>query len=723
MPARLLLLTTLALLPPAGAAVRVWSVGADHKLRPDDAPAADWLPARVALDCARDECEAWQLVVRADKPTRDLALVVSELRGPGGARLQDGLEVRRVEWVDLGVPPDGKEPAGPPDLRPDPLPPVDPARDRFGLEPGRNLVFWLTLTVPPNARPGSWSGTVAAQVAGKTAATLRVEARVRRFALPAGPALQSMVGLSAGNLYRAHGVTTPADRERLIRLYFDAYLRARLGPFLYGPETLAFGPLPDSQIRWEFAGDGEVRVDFTGFDREARRYLDAPRAFSAFNFAPYLIHDSKGPDGKTVYALSFTDSKGVRLGRARADGSVNPAFDAAVVSFFRQCGAHFAEHGCLDRAVYYVTDEPAEESVEAIRTVTRLVRQADPRLRTAVTYDPNANPKLGELVEGGRSLISLWIPYTAGYSETVAAEQRRRGADYWLYDVKDYALISHSGEHNRAVFWDVWRRDAHGYLYYLSSWWGPQSVWTHPSFVLPNIGYRYLHGDGYFFYPPQREGVPEKPVLDHLVPSVRWELMREGVEDYEYLRLLERLTAAAEASAHPPAKAVSAARTALQHARGLADGIVNAAFGFPIKHLRFEPVPGWTFSTAEGWLLHHGGDGKPLRVTLPDVQDGAYTLAAQVYRDADYGGRPFSRFLLDGRPYGTSPGLKGSDLVTMGTIRAQGGSYTFDLAPAADAGVIIYQFVLKRADQPAGSLYAVRREVADAIEGLLPAGG
>ncbi|MBN1483147.1 MAG: DUF4091 domain-containing protein, partial [Chloroflexia bacterium] len=49
------------------------------------------------------------------------------------------------------------------------------------------------------------------------------------------------------------------------------------------------------------------------------------------------------------------------------------------------------------------------------------------------------------------------------------------------------------------------------------------------------------NGDGFFFYPPRRDGGS----LDYcgqnghrLVPSIRWENLRDGMEDYEYLWLL-----------------------------------------------------------------------------------------------------------------------------------------------------------------------------------------
>ena len=50
------------------------------------------------------------------------------------------------------------------------------------------------------------------------------------------------------------------------------------------------------------------------------------------------------------------------------------------------------------------------------------------------------------------------------------------------------------------------------------------------------------NGDGRFIYPPNRDVVNDKTkYLCGPVNSVRWEILREGVEDYEYFVLLEKL--------------------------------------------------------------------------------------------------------------------------------------------------------------------------------------
>ena len=52
------------------------------------------------------------------------------------------------------------------------------------------------------------------------------------------------------------------------------------------------------------------------------------------------------------------------------------------------------------------------------------------------------------------------------------------------------------------------------------------------------------NGDGRFIYPPLSASVPGKtsePVIAKPVSSIRWEMLREGIEDYEMLWLLRDL--------------------------------------------------------------------------------------------------------------------------------------------------------------------------------------
>ncbi len=705
----------------AASAADVYGVSAMQKITPQQAPDASWSAGPVALQCARNEWEAFQVVVRSRTPLAGLSLALTDLRGPRGAVLPAKLaRLYKVEWVDIAAPYEVDKPSLTPNLRPDPLVPVQPG-DAFALDAGKNLVFWVALSVPEAARPGTYSGRVEVSSNGQVLKALPVALRVRSFALPGKPLLQSMVGFAEANIYRAHGCKTPEERERIIRLYFDEYRRARLSPFLYTPGTMAFNPLPDGAIKWEFVKGpdgkptGEVNLDFATFDREGQRYFNDEQAFSAFNFFPYLWT----PQGKGI-ALVLGDRKGTVVARRNADGTVNALFDRIVVGVFRGIAAHLAAKGWLDRAIYYVTDEPTEEHLTGLKEICHLIRQADPRIRTALTYDPANRPKLAELVdEQGKSLISVWIPYCSMYNSKVAEEQRRRGADYWLYDTTVTCLIGMSAQTNRSILWDTWRRGCHGYLYYLSTWWGRDvTPWDRPSFLLPGISYRYHQGDGYFFYPPQRKYDPEQPVLDHVVPTIRWEMLREGAEDYDALMMLEDLTRRAE---QRKLKVAAEGRAALQLARVMSETMSGMVEGPSIRDLVFKPTEGWGFGLEEGWL--QGNSGK--RVDLPisfksSLPDGSYRLVLNVYDDDSYRDLPYSRFLVNGKPYASPGGIGGPANVPTETVTVKNGECDFVLSSVADKfGVILYRVGLVPVTRGEGiDLYAVRAKVADAIERL-----
>lgn len=712
-------------------ALEAYGVSAVEKITRDQEPSEAWSPGRVDLECAGNEWEAFQLAIRSDAEEH-VTISVGALSGPAGATIgSEEVRVYRVEWVDVNAPYEVDKPSENPDFQPDPLVPVlDPA-EGFAVEPGQNTVLWLSVHVAEGTPAGEYAGTVTIQPAEGAPVELAVALRVRGFSLPRRPILQSMIGLATGSIYTAHGCKSPEQREQIIRLYLDEYIRARLSPFLYAPGTMAFSPIPDAQIKWRFVKHadgtptGEVALDFEGFDREGERYLNERNAFSAFNFAPYLWIKQER-EGKKQMVLRFTDAEGTVVLREDPPGTVNPAYDTLVVNVFRGIAAHLEQKGWLDRAIYYVTDEPSESDTPELKHICELVREADPRIRTSLTYDPANRPRLAELVdENGKSLISVWIPYCSQYRESVAAEQRAKGADYWLYDVKEHCLISDTGQENRAMFWEVWDRDAEGYLYYLSTWWGREATpWVRPNFLLPEFTYKYRHGDGYFFYPPTVEVAPGEAMPDRVVPTIRWELMREGAEDYDYLRMLEGLVEQAQARGVGP---IDQGVAALGQAKAFAAQVASPANSYAIRDLQFELKEGWTAGLEEGWLHHQGGVASDLPIRIKtDLPDGPCQLVLSIYDDQEYRGRPYSRFRVNGELY-SSPGssAKGPVSVQAGTVQVKDGACEFMLSSVAEErGVIIYRVGLRRmAGGATEGLCATRSAVAEAIEALTAALG
>jgi hypothetical protein len=77
----------------------------------------------------------------------------------------------------------------------------------------------------------------------------------------------------------------------------------------------------------------------------------------------------------------------------------------------------------------------------------------------------------------------------------------------------------------------MWRYGVSGLLYWSTVYWSSpdRDVWTDPAFRN-----RY-NGEGFLFYPGTEAGI-QGPVT-----SIRLKALREGLEDYAYFMLLERL--------------------------------------------------------------------------------------------------------------------------------------------------------------------------------------
>ncbi len=717
-----------------------YGVSCNQKLSPTEDPGIDWKP-EVNIEGARNECESFQVVIQTKSEASDLTLGLSDfkrLKGLKRERLPASLfKVAKVEWVDVKAPFDAAVPSDNPVLMPDPLLPVDLAVDRFELKPGNNLIFWITLAIPEEAAAGIYTGTIKISGADRATVSIPVNVRIREFALPDKPYLQSMVSLSSADIYRAHGITNGTDEQKkeVLRLYFNEYIRARLAPFLY---TTAFNPLPGGGIRYTFEKDldkdgwrrltGKVILDFTGFDREGEYYFNECGAFSAFNCSPVALHKTK--EGNKAYA-TFSDSNGETITRY-FDGADkdNAVFDTLVSDYFRQLAAHLEEKGWLDRAVYYVADEPSEDDVEAIRLMCRIARQGDPRIRTAIAIrTPFPARELTD--ERGNSLVDIWIPVGARADQILPAEQRIEGTDLWFYDVKSYALITNSGRENRSIFWNIWRNNAHGYAYYLTTYWGLTATpWDRPNSLRPGTVYQYRFGDGYFFYPPLKNYNPSPPVLDRVVTSIRWELMREGAEDYDTLRMLEDLTARAKASGYT--SEAEAGQAALDMARAAMEDSAPVYTKFTIADLTFPQVSGWSYSkeTSRGlWLTHPGGAQSDLPVTIKNIAtgDGKYEMSLNVYDSDNSNGRTYSTFAIDGKRITTAGegALKGPADISAGIVDVVNGELSFTLSSVnevTDTGLIgavtVYRIDLRPFKDNAPSFESARSKVLEAIEML-----
>lgn len=267
------------------------------------------------------------------------------------------------------------------------------------------------------------------------------------------------------------------------------------------------------------------------------------------------------PQGELVGPLDFAehDENVARLGPhgillyGHPQGAVSgqpflsEPWKKAFIAYLRAWAAHMKELGRdYSQWALYPYDEPSSPFTETtlnLVEVAKLIREADPNI---LIY---ANPTSGTTMETVKmltGLIDIWCP-SAELLERLGPElvpaAKQVGKEVWFYDASGGAhTLSCLGLY-RWRFWYAWNQGFTG-----AGW------WTYA-----------LHGNVDRWDGPNETGDFFATVYDGpggVVGSKRWEVAREGIEDYELLYLLRESIRKAE-SAGASSAAIAAARKIL----------------------------------------------------------------------------------------------------------------------------------------------------------------
>ncbi len=521
-----------------------WKVGRER-------PLPDATARVVRLSAARGEYEPVQIVLR---PRRDATLQRVEIgdltRGKNRLPAKH-LTLHEVAYVRVEHPTDW---LGEPGDYPDPLPPL---KTPMRLTAERNQPLWLTVYVPYGTPAGDYRGALRL-ITDRGTATIPLQLTVYDFNLPRTPTLRSGFGIDARRIAQYHKPRTEAEKRELWDRYMRSFREHRLAPYSF----YAYDPY---EVRFEGEGtERRVVLDFTRFDRAARRYLDE------FGFNAFVLPIHGLPGGRHPN-YSPGEFGGFREG--------TPDYERLWSDYLRQLEAHLRECGWLKKAYLYWFDEPETADYTFVRRVNEKIKRVAPGLTRMLTEQPE------EALIGA---VDLWCPLTAFVRPESIRERRRAGEEVWWYVCTGprapYAtlFIDHPGTEMRVWLWQTWQYGVQGILIWQTTWWHNefaypdrlQDPWRDPmSYVWdaslkPGTRLFWGNGDGRLLYPPRRDpNRASEPAIEDPIPSIRWECLRDGAEDYEYFALLERLCDAAVGARSPrpySARLINEARTLLQ---------------------------------------------------------------------------------------------------------------------------------------------------------------
>lgn len=510
--------------------VAVWWCDATRKVpRERSLPEEDAMGPAAAISAARGDFEAVQIVVRPEQPLRGLTARAGAFRGPGGAEISsDRVEVLRVAYHHVHRATDSSGVVG---WWPDALPPLTKPLE---VPAGTNQPLWVLVHVPQKATPGDYTGRVSLKAEGWSA-EVPVRLHVWGFALPVRNHLETAFGFSAREVFRYHQLRSEPDKRRVLDLYLKSFSDHRISPY---------DPAPLDPMRVRFLPEAEpprADLDFSSFDQAMSRAVDE------FHFTNFRLR-LQGMGGGSFHSRREPEIAGY--------GEETPEYKAMFSSYVRQIEEHLHAKGWLEMAYVYWFDEPAPKDYEFVKNGMLRLKTCAPGLERMLTEEP------GEELAGA---VDIWCPITHHYDHAKAEARRAHGERFWWYvctgPKAPYAtlFIDHPATELRVWLWQSWQRGIAGILVWRANYWTssaafpdrPQNPYEDPmgyvsGYSTPRGVKRYWgNGDGRFIYPPEAAAEPgisgPEPVLEPPVSSIRWEMLREGIEDYEFLYLLRSL--------------------------------------------------------------------------------------------------------------------------------------------------------------------------------------
>ncbi len=485
---------------------RAWAASALDKVFRDAAPPPE--PGAVDLLAARNESESAQIVLRAEVDRLALFAWCTPLRTGAGAEIApDNVHLNWVGYVQVdensrATPKEHVVRAAPAEF-PDEL----LETPTVTLEAGRAQPLFVRVDVPRDAEPGLYTGTI--RITGPDASyAIPIRLEVVPFTFPDRTRLLVTNWFGTAPIAEKHGVEEWSEEFwRVLAVYARTMARHH--------QNIAWAS-PDLIRVWQ-EDDGAFTYDYSRFDRWVELFDEAGLG------ARIEIGHYGGRKTGEWECPEFV--LGDRPGTRRSTGE--PVV-APITEFAHALQEHLRARGWLERSMQHIADEPIPVNEDSWRAISRTVHGAAPDLRRIDAI--HVTDLDGDL--------EVWVPQLNFFRDAYEAlsEKRRAGvAEVWFYIawVPQWPfpnrLIDVPTLNARIAHWMNYLYEAPGYLHWGLNWW--------------NLKFgNFSPGDEWIIWPG--ENGPHS--------SLRYEAQREGLEDCEYLALLEdkhRAAGAADPSA------------------------------------------------------------------------------------------------------------------------------------------------------------------------------
>ncbi len=478
---------------------------------------------------AKNEFEPFQIVVRPE-----VSGAVPIIIGDFGYGITS--EIYQVKYVDVAQPTDNLGSTGP---HPDPLWPITNGTS-VDVVVDTNTAFWITIFVPPATVAGDYTTEV---IIGGI--HIPIHLHVFNFAITEELHVHSQMNFSHEAILSKYSVPGYASEywtyvDNMKKFFIDHRLTPS-SPLWSGGLTSGTAPYID----YDCNGNFNDNYGIWGFENPAARYLHGSGlmdgtfnqpfnenvGFSSFMAISFRNNDAAADQRPSTFCGQDKTAQDWYTGN-----NPSSAYNQEWAQYINGIQRYLSNLNLLDKAYFYIANEPqGEDGYDAVAWYSQILKTAAPDLRLMVSEEPK--PEIYDNPDYPDGKIDIWLPVLNNYNPAISQERELSyNEESWIYFLHSTRppyfnpiTLDHPGIESKFTGWFLWKYRLRGIAYYSLNDWS-KNPWTDPMTDGHN-------GDTFMLYPPSESNTAiGYGTNEHrFVPSIRFELMRDSLEDYEYL--------------------------------------------------------------------------------------------------------------------------------------------------------------------------------------------
>ena len=373
---------------------------------------------------------------------------------------------------------------------------------RIGIDKGKFQPVWLTVRIPQNASDGVYKGKIIV-TGDQGKETLPLILTVYPLTLPPDRHIKIAVRFSVSSFDKYHGI-----EEKYSEKWF-AMLRKYAENMVEHRQNVLQAPM--SAIKISRSASGELNFDFSLFDKIVQVFMNTGK-MDYIETGYGLTRFGKDDWFSTIIELcdQIVRDEGKSVDVTLPGKDVVPFL---LPAFER----HLRQKGWLDKTLLSVRNEPSVHNALIYNELSDYFHHLAPDLKQFESIETT--------MYGGLDIPGPKLDHLATWYDSFK-EAQEKGTEICYYIVGIYQgsrfpdkTIDLPVMDSRIMPWLNYKYNLSGIKH-----WGWNS-WTDDPYN--EVG-QHL-GDGWHVY----------PVKDGILNSLRWEEMRNGIQDYECFRLLE----------------------------------------------------------------------------------------------------------------------------------------------------------------------------------------